>query len=781
MPPWSTPSTSSHGLHAAGSRIAAARTSSGGSAPSTAILAPHGSNTAGSQCQTHHYQLSGANAPATAPSFAQAQQRPSSRPSTASASRTPSTANDSSQAAKNFASREDARSSCNETSCSARGFANHGAEVTAEQRSSEGSGCSAMLTACGNSKGDASISARGDAILPSSSHAGASLSGASSSSGGRGDDVIVIHVCDDNRRINRDFYCSRELLLTHMTYFTPYLADERRFEEIDISVHCDVHIFEWLMEYIHQPGKPPLLDPGSVISVLISADFLQMKPLTQHCIQFLRNALPEVLRLPIDLSCVSDALLGQLAALLEPEDVEKLRDKKDKISSRLYSKKLEALLAQEANTLHRCAFCARLFTAKQREWEPCPRAPTLLNFHGNPIAEHVANRAWDVQRWVASLKRGKGGAREAFWRLWGLTNFVTCSTCDQAFPICELDRCLYHPQAPTFDRGENRGHYPCCGQQALRFDPGDSFKRRGCTCRRHTPVIKPPLGCTSSSMEASARKAMKIVETALAHHDLVLVGSDPTEGTSAGGHTGVSFAQPSADKHKLQSVDDDDNDLQDELLYPVSTGNGNAGQSGGAGRTSKSRPASAVKRLSAAAKRAAAMGKSDRDDTAARTWRQATNDTHDSDDVVPTRALAGSDSDASFSDSDASSAASLSDSDSDILEPHARHGGVGASSGHPSNTHARASSAARSRSAAAVPRRGWQLESMMMEDEQAMSAMSSALEKLRREPPPPNQPPALMVGKPMFLDRRLIMHVSRGGGGGVVWPRTAAAAVKRGV
>lgn len=66
-----------------------------------------------------------------------------------------------------------------------------------------------------------------------------------------------------------------QLLLTHMSYFAPYLADERRFEEIDISVHCDVHIFEWLMEYIHQPAKPPTLDPGSVISVLISADFLQ--------------------------------------------------------------------------------------------------------------------------------------------------------------------------------------------------------------------------------------------------------------------------------------------------------------------------------------------------------------------------------------------------------------------------------------------------------------------------------------------------------------------------
>ena len=45
--------------------------------------------------------------------------------------------------------------------------------------------------------------------------------------------------------------------------------------------------------------------------------------------------------------------------------------------------------------------------------------------------------------------------------------------------------------------------------------------------------------------------------------------------------------------------------------------------------------------------------------------------------------------------------------------------------------------------------------------------------------PPPNQPPALLHAKPMFLDRRLIMHIARAGGTGVVWPRTAAAAARR--
>ena len=113
----------------------------------------------------------------------------------------------------------------------------------------------------------------------------------------------------------------------------------------------------------------------------------RMHTLADLCIEYLHGALPEVLRLPIDLSCVSDTLLAQLAALFEPEEIEKLRDKKDKISSRLYAKKIEVLLAHDSNMLHRCTFCSRLFTSSQREWEPCLRAPPLLDFHGNAIAE----------------------------------------------------------------------------------------------------------------------------------------------------------------------------------------------------------------------------------------------------------------------------------------------------------------------------------------------------------------------------------------------------------
>lgn len=86
---------------------------------------------------------------------------------------------------------------------------------------------------------------------------------------------LTIHVFDENRQISRDFKCARKLLLDNMTYFDVYLKDAEKVEDIDIWVHCDVNIFQWLMNYIKEEKKPDL-DIKNVISVLISSEFLGM-------------------------------------------------------------------------------------------------------------------------------------------------------------------------------------------------------------------------------------------------------------------------------------------------------------------------------------------------------------------------------------------------------------------------------------------------------------------------------------------------------------------------
>ena len=58
-------------------------------------------------------------------------------------------------------------------------------------------------------------------------------------------------LCLPSFAVKQDFQCPRDLLVQEMKYFAEYLStDAQRWEEVDISVHCDVQIFEWLMKYV---------------------------------------------------------------------------------------------------------------------------------------------------------------------------------------------------------------------------------------------------------------------------------------------------------------------------------------------------------------------------------------------------------------------------------------------------------------------------------------------------------------------------------------------------
>lgn len=56
--------------------------------------------------------------------------------------------------------------------------------------------------------------------------------------------------------VKQDFHCPRDLLVHEMHYFAEYFAtDAQRWEDVDISVHCDVQIFDWLMKYVKRGTK----------------------------------------------------------------------------------------------------------------------------------------------------------------------------------------------------------------------------------------------------------------------------------------------------------------------------------------------------------------------------------------------------------------------------------------------------------------------------------------------------------------------------------------------
>lgn len=64
-----------------------------------------------------------------------------------------------------------------------------------------------------------------------------------------------------------------------MGYFADVTAGQR-LEDMDISVHCDLQIFDWLMRWVKRETVSqemwPRLDPTNVVPILVSASFLQV-------------------------------------------------------------------------------------------------------------------------------------------------------------------------------------------------------------------------------------------------------------------------------------------------------------------------------------------------------------------------------------------------------------------------------------------------------------------------------------------------------------------------
>jgi len=531
-----------------------------------------------------------------------------------------------------------------------------------------------------------------------------------------------------------------------MSYFQTYLSGDRRYEDIDISVHCDVHIFEWLMEYIHQPHHPPYLEASSVISILISADFLQMHTLVRLCLDYLKQNINDVVRLPIDLGCLNDDLLVELAKLFMADELERIRDKKDKLLSRLYQKKLDVLLAQESSNIHRCTLCQKLFTTAQREWETCPKAPVMIDFHGNVLAEHVPNRSWDLHKWAASLRRGKTSARELYWKIWGLTNFLTCLVCSQQFPLAEMDHCTYHPQEPTFTSGDNCGCFPCCGQTALRFDLSAGRKRGGCRARRHTPDIHNRLLITNAGGSLS-----RLLETAVAHADLVFT---PFTATTPN-------VEPPSRSVTTKPADD--------------------GFADGSGSEEEATISQLTSVLRGRRRQGSPHEHSDGDDEL--------SDARASDD--------DSDADVSDSDSDANSSSNQSDDsleNSEVVE----RSSVEAPGATASRSTSQRGGADRERGMSAAeagrklkeatkaPKGSWHLDQQLRDDELRIANLSRALELRRRDAgpvckdgPTAEKAPSLSGPKAYFLDRRFILQLVRHGAVSVLVPRNSAGVVAR--
>ncbi|XP_018364120.1 PREDICTED: uncharacterized protein KIAA1841 homolog [Trachymyrmex cornetzi] len=320
---------------------------------------------------------------------------------------------------------------------------------------------------------------------------------------------VEIHVCDEDKNIRKNFRCPQKLLIQKMCYFADVTAGQK-LDEIDISVHCDIVIFDWLMRWVKKDiikkSEWPVLEANNVIPIMVSACFLQMEPLLENCLQYCHDNMSDILKTSTILTCLDDNLLTRLAELFTNEDVEMLKDKKDKIQSRLFCKLIASLVEttpvnkkghySSLAMMFRCGKCGKNVIQSISDFVPCIPSAMKIDNKGTVHSKHVRDLTWTLNDYVVALRSELRSWRKVYWRLWGDCHFVFCQQCNIYFPIHQIGWCCYHPELAQFFVNEQQrpmpfplGRYPCCSQSAYRFE-ALSNHQSGCRYKEHVPNIK---------------------------------------------------------------------------------------------------------------------------------------------------------------------------------------------------------------------------------------------------------------------------------------------------
>ncbi|XP_060268123.1 SANT and BTB domain regulator of class switch recombination isoform X8 [Ovis aries] len=273
-------------------------------------------------------------------------------------------------------------------------------------------------------------------------------------------------------------------------------------------------------------------EPGNVISILISSEFLKMDSLVEQCIQYCHKNMNAIVATPCNMNCINANLLTRIADLFTHNEVDDLKDKKDKFRSKLFCKKIERLFDPEylnpdsrnnAATLYRCCLCKKLLTKETERRIPCIPGKINVDQHGNIIYIHIRDKTWDVHEYLNSLFEELKSWRDVYWRLWGTVNWLTCSRCYQTFLCIEFSHCQYHsetviyPTAGSSLSSVGTGIYPCCNQKVLRFDPTQLTK--GCKVKDHMVTLRDQ----GEGEDLLSCPTAKILDDLHKHKDVILV------------------------------------------------------------------------------------------------------------------------------------------------------------------------------------------------------------------------------------------------------------------
>ena len=134
------------------------------------------------------------------------------------------------------------------------------------------------------------------------------------------------------------------------------------------------------------------------------------------------------------MSCINSQIIREMARKIKLDRLDILKERKDKLVSRLFMKKLELLLEDEKNYLHKCAYCLKLFTKSQQSVLSCSKGKPFIDFNGQQRAKHGIDKEWDLKKFITYVRETyRISWKEIYWKVWSHLNYFKCSRCDDCY------------------------------------------------------------------------------------------------------------------------------------------------------------------------------------------------------------------------------------------------------------------------------------------------------------------------------------------------------------
>lgn len=233
------------------------------------------------------------------------------------------------------------------------------------------------------------------------------------------------------------------------------------------------------------------IDSHNVVSLLLMAERMKVDGVIDECVQYCYSNMEEVLSSRFNVGAISDKVLYKLASKFDHNELEALRDKKDKIKSKLYGKLVERLFASDkgnngaAASLFRCVHCGLFLTEKSSRIVRCLPSQMGINRYGELIPLHQQNDLWNAHQYLKDLYAELKSWRHVYWQIWGKIHCLRCSYCQDHFRSCDLGTCRYHLDSLKADKIDDprEAVHDCCGYRVTFFDPLDI--KNGCQLRDH--------------------------------------------------------------------------------------------------------------------------------------------------------------------------------------------------------------------------------------------------------------------------------------------------------